>query len=239
MRSSIHLTGTPGDDRGDDRTDIARIDADLVAEAAADVGRDDADIVLRDVGDQRGHRAHRVRRLEGAPDGELAVDLVHARRRSRRSRSGRDARADRRSAPRRPLRRWPSAVSVPSLSPISQEKMWLWCLRGPCAPTILSLMSSRSTGASASIALNGSTSAGKLLVVHLDEFDRVGGDVAVLGDDEGHFLALEQHLLIGEHGLHVAGQRRHVVQVERLEVGGGQYRVDARQLERRFLVDRS
>ena len=64
-------------DRGDDRADIARIDADLVAEAAADVGRDDADLVLGDAGEQRGHGAHHVRRLEGAPDRELAVDLVH------------------------------------------------------------------------------------------------------------------------------------------------------------------
>ena len=39
-----------GDDRGDDRADIARIDADLVAEAAADVGRDDVDLVLGDAG---------------------------------------------------------------------------------------------------------------------------------------------------------------------------------------------
>src|SRR5690606_24123065 len=63
----------------DDRTDIARIYADLVAEAAADIGRDDADIVFRDTGDEGGNRPHRVRRLEGAPDRQLAVDLVHRR----------------------------------------------------------------------------------------------------------------------------------------------------------------
>ena len=66
-----------GDDRGDDGADVARIDADLVAETAADIGRDDADIVLGDGGDQRCDRAHRMGRLEGAPDRELAVDLVH------------------------------------------------------------------------------------------------------------------------------------------------------------------
>ncbi len=38
-----------GDDRGDDRADIARIGADLVAEAAADVGGDDVDLVLGDL----------------------------------------------------------------------------------------------------------------------------------------------------------------------------------------------
>jgi len=38
-----------GYDRGDDRADIARIGADLVAEAAANVGRDDMDLVLGDL----------------------------------------------------------------------------------------------------------------------------------------------------------------------------------------------
>ncbi len=64
-------------DRGDDRADVARIDADLVAEAAADVGRDDVDLGLGNAGQQRDHRAHHVRRLEGAPDRELALHLVH------------------------------------------------------------------------------------------------------------------------------------------------------------------
>ena len=64
IRSSTHFTGTPVHDRGDDRADIARIDADLVAEAAADVGRDHVDLVLRNAGEQRGHGADDVRRLE-------------------------------------------------------------------------------------------------------------------------------------------------------------------------------
>ena len=65
-----------GDDRGDRRADIAGIGADLVAEAAADVGRDHVDLVLRQLGDQRHHGADDVRRLEGAPDRQLAPDLV-------------------------------------------------------------------------------------------------------------------------------------------------------------------
>ena len=108
-----------GDDRGDDGADVARVDRDLVAEAAADVGGDDADVVLGDAGDERGDGADRVRGLEGAPDGQLAVDLVHRRRRSRRSRSGRDGCAGRRSSPRRPRRprrappRWPPCRPAP------------------------------------------------------------------------------------------------------------------------------
>ena len=68
-----------GDDGGDDRADIARIDADLVAETATDIRRDHADVVLGDAGNQRGDGPHGVRRLEGAPDRQLAVDLVHRR----------------------------------------------------------------------------------------------------------------------------------------------------------------
>ena len=52
----------------------------------------------------------------------------------------------------------------------------------------------------------------QFLVVDLHQFDGIGGDVAVLGNDKGHFLALEQHLVVGQHHLHVAGQRRHLVQ---------------------------
>jgi len=67
------------------------------------------------------------------------------------------------------------------------------------------------------------------LVLDLDELDRVGRDVALLGDDEGDLLVLEQHLLLGEHRLHVAGERRHVVQIEGFEIRRGEHRDDAGQ----------
>ena len=47
MRSSIHLTGLPVSTEAATRDDIAGIDRHLAAEAAADVGRDDADLLLR------------------------------------------------------------------------------------------------------------------------------------------------------------------------------------------------
>ena len=65
-----------GHDRGDDRADVAGIGADLVAEAAADIGRDHMDLVLRNLGDQRSDGADDVRRLKRAPERQLALDLV-------------------------------------------------------------------------------------------------------------------------------------------------------------------
>ena len=121
-----------------------------------------------------------------------------------------------------------NAASVRSLSPTSQLKMWLWCRRAPWAPSVLPARSSRSTGASASSALNGSTSGGSL-VLDLDQLDGVGRDIAVVGDDEGDLLVLEQHLLVRQHRLHVAGQRRHLMQFQRLQIGGGQHRDHAGQ----------
>src|SRR5215469_3708821 len=58
----------PGDDGSDDRTDITGVSADLVAETAANVGRNDMDPVLGNLGNQRAHGADDVRRLEGTPE---------------------------------------------------------------------------------------------------------------------------------------------------------------------------
>ena len=49
----------------------------------------------------------------------------------------------------------------------------------------------------------------ELLVVHLDQLARVLGDVGGLGDHRRDLLALEAHLVRGEHGLSVARERRH------------------------------
>ncbi len=80
------------DDRGRHRDDVARIDGHLPAEAAADVGRDDADLLLGEPdvpGDEREDRADRVRRLRRHVDGELAAHAVEVRHACRRSRSRR------------------------------------------------------------------------------------------------------------------------------------------------------
>ena len=67
----------------------------------------------------------------------------------------------------------------------------------------------------------------KRLVFHFDQIGGVGRDIAVLRDDEGDFLILEQHLAVGQHHLHVAGKRRHPGEVDGLERLGGNHRDDA------------
>ena len=58
-------------DRGEDRHDVAGVDRHLVAEAAAEVGRDDPDHVLGQLGHQRHRGPDDVRRLRGHVDGQL------------------------------------------------------------------------------------------------------------------------------------------------------------------------
>ena len=78
----------------------------------------------------------------------------------------------------------------------------------------------------------------QLFVFDLDHIDRVGSDVAILGDDEGYFLALKQHLLVGQYGLNIAGEGWHPVQLQRFQVFSGQHRLDAGQCERSVFFDR-
>ena len=57
------LDGTSQLERADDRTDIARVHRHLVAEAAADVGRNYVNLVFGDSSDDASRRAIHVRRL--------------------------------------------------------------------------------------------------------------------------------------------------------------------------------
>ena len=69
----------------------------------------------------------------------------------------------------------------------------------------------------------------QFLVFRLDQLDRIGRDIAVVGDDEGDFLVLEQHLLVRQNRLNVAGQRRHVMEVQGLQVLRRQHGTDTGQ----------
>ena len=62
--------------RGDHGAHVAGVEPDLVAEPAADVGRHDADPVLRDARHPREQHPVRVRGLRGRVHGELAGDRV-------------------------------------------------------------------------------------------------------------------------------------------------------------------
>ena len=67
------------DHRRGDGNDVAGVDRDFAAEAAADVGRHDANLLLGEPdvsGHQRHHRSNRVRRLRRHVDGELAGDAI-------------------------------------------------------------------------------------------------------------------------------------------------------------------
>ncbi len=76
------------------------------------------------------------------------------------------------------------------------------------------------------------------LVLDVDQLQGVVGRVLVGRDDERDLLALEAHLVAGEHGLGVVGDRRHPRQAQRLEVLGGDDRGDVGMRERLGRVDR-
>ncbi len=58
---------------------------------------------------------------------------------------------------------------------------------------------------------------GQWLIFDVDQLQRVTRRVPVVGDDEGHLLPMEAHLVGGEHGHHVVGQRRYPGKLQRLE----------------------
>ena len=77
----------------------------------------------------------------------------------------------------------------------------------------------------------------KRVVVDVDQLERVARRVPVFGDDERHLLALEAHLVGGQHGLHVVGQRRHPGQALLGQVGAGDDRFDLRMCLGRSHID--
>ena len=152
LRAVLHpLHRLAGEDRADHGAHVAGIDRHLVAEAAPDVGRDDADLVLRQARHDRVERAVGVRRLRRRPERQLAGHAVavgdraaglHGRRVA--------ARVDACPAPTTTSAA-ANTASVAALSPASQSKMWL---------SVLPSRSSRITGASASSAWRASSTGG-------------------------------------------------------------------------------
>ena len=94
------------------------------------------------------------------------------------------------------------------------------------------------TGASASSAWRALDHRRQRLVLDLDQLQRVAGAVAVVRHDERDLLALEAHLVRGQHGLHVARQRRHPGELQALQVLAGDDGVHLRVLQGGGRVDR-
>jgi hypothetical protein len=79
---------------------------------------------------------------------------------------------------------------------------------------------------------------GQLLVVDFDRIRAIRRTITVAGDHHRDLLQLKANLLAGEHRLHVAADRRHPVELDRLQIVGDEDRDDARHRERLGLVDR-
>ena len=151
LRPVLHpLHRLAGDHRADHRADVPGVDRHLVAEPAADVGRDDPDLVLGQAGHHGVQGPVRVRRLGRLPDGQLAGHAVEVGHRAAGLQRRRvDPRVQHVLGDRH--LGGSNTASVRAASPASQSKMWLlaWCS-----------MSSRMTGASGSSAWRASTTAG-------------------------------------------------------------------------------
>ena len=191
--------GVDGGGRGDD---LFAVDVELAAEAAADLGRDDAHLLLRHAHAACEQRFEQVRDLGRGPDGQ-------------------GLRARPRSAPRR--------RAAPSGSGTSR---WLTmrCLTTTSASgKARSAASASPTGMVAAMLVPKSwmhelgalferllrvSHAGQLLVVDLDEVGGVAGQIAVVGDDGGDRFALVADCVGGEspadrqlHALELRGDR--------------------------------
>ena len=182
-----------GDDRPDDGQHVSRVDADLVAETAADVRRDDLDLVLGDAGDQRVDGAVGVRRLIRGVDQQLSGHRVHRR----------DGAAG--------LHRCGMHSGIEHLLGdddlgIGEDPLGLdGVARFPVEDVVVVLAldvvpDDGGTGLQRPLGVD---DRGQRFVVDLDQLQGIPGDVLGVGDDEGDFLVLEAHLVGGQHGLHV------------------------------------
>ena len=203
-----------GHDRAGDRADVARVDGDLVAEAAADVLAADPDHVLGEPGHVRVHRAVGVRRLVAVVDVELTGLRVEVRdhaagleRRRVAARVDDVALHDRVGLREGAI----GGVLIARLPGGAREVV---DLAGLVVADQRRVIVER---------LAGVHHGRQRLVLHVDQRERIVGGVLVGGDHERHLLALEAHLVARQHGLGVVGDRGHPGQPERLEVLGGDH----------------
>ena len=199
------------------RHDVARVHRHLVAESAADVRREDPDVLLRQARDQREHGADRVRGLGRHVDRHLAGAHVHvgeaaARLQRRRMHAGVVGvqRDDRLSSGERRVGRVLVAV-LPVVDVVIGLPFLLVADHGRAG---FHRLLRRDDGR-------------QRVVVHVDQLERVDRRVGVLGDDRRDLLSLEPHLVGGQDRLCVAGERRHPGQVVLGHQLAGDHRDDA------------
>ena len=223
-----------GEERGRDGQDVARIDRHLAPEPATDVVRLDPDVVLVDgqAGarcDEREDRPDGVRRLAGHVQGELLADRIPV--------SDAAASLDRGHVDARD-------VDVLRHRHLGSRERGI--RGGPIArfpvPDVVGLLVRAAVRAQDErVRLERLERIGddrQRLVIHEHGRDAIGGGVAGRGDDRRDFLGLVHDGVHREHHLHVAGQRRHPVELVALEVLAGDDRGDAGDLQGLRAVDR-
>ena len=215
-------------DRRQDRGHIARVDRHLVAEPAAEVRGDDADHVLGQLGDQCHRRPDDVRSLGGHVDGQLRRRPVEVgdraaalQRRRVRARVVQVELRDDVGLGEGPVGAFPVAHL-----PVVHDVVRLVLLVVPDQRGVLGQP------------LHRIDDHRQRLVVDDDRLAGVLGDVGVVGDDAGHLLALEAHLVGGEYRLGVVGQGGHPRQVARRHHLAGEHEADTGHRPRLAGVDR-
>ena len=223
-------------DGGHDGADIAGVNRHFVTEAAADVGRDDAHLGLRNAREHGHHGTHNVRRLAGEVGGEFAADRIErGHRAAGLQRAGVHARVvhvlrDRHS------RTGKHRVGSGFVAGFPGEDV-----------VVVVALTVRAFGFTGQVftqhwragfeRLKWVDHGFEFFVFDFDGFHAVGGAVAVFGNHDCHFLHLKMDFFVGENGLHITGQRGHPVQLERLQIISGQNSDHAGDLERGFFVD--
>ena len=218
-----------GEDRGQDRHHVAGVDRHLVAEPAAEVGGDDPDLVLGQLGDQGDRGAHDVGSLGGHVDRELAGGPVEV--------------GDRAAAlHRRGVR--PRVVQRDLRDHVGLGERLVGPLLVADLPVegdvvVLVLLVVADHRRAVGLGLGRVDDRRQRVVLDVDRLARVLGDVGVVGDDAGDLLALEAHLVGGQHGLRVIAERRHPGQVAGGHHLAGEDQPDARDLVGLADVDRA
>jgi hypothetical protein len=200
--------------RANDRADVAGVDRHFVAEAAANVWRDDVDLVLRNTGHQRERGPVNVRRLGGNVELQPAHGVEVSHTAARLERSGMtslepDALAD---ALRARLERTRGGVPVADFPMIDMVRLRL------------------AVRPQEDFVLLGRERVGddwQRLVLHLHRFRAVGRRAACLGKHRRDLLVLEEHLADGQHHLLVEPvERRQPAKARGFEILAGDDRLD-------------